>query len=132
MASKAVENVLSPGIDVRVEGVCDSSGILVVEAVPTARPGPVPELSQAGPSRAQHHQHTLGKRPSGSRRVIVRLRVRRYIRDRKSCSRTTFTEQMPDLSTRYRRPVPGLRTGCSRSRSTSAAVPPHGCTADRG
>lgn len=39
VASKTVEDVLFPWIDVRVEGVNDSFGILVVEAVSTALPG---------------------------------------------------------------------------------------------
>lgn len=43
MASKAVEDVLFPEIDVRVEGVRDSSDVLVVEAVSTARPGRCPD-----------------------------------------------------------------------------------------
>ncbi|MEV5879959.1 hypothetical protein AB0L75_38270 [Streptomyces sp. NPDC052101] len=42
MASKSVEDVLFPGIDVRVERVSDSSGVLVVEAVSMARPGQCP------------------------------------------------------------------------------------------
>ncbi|MEU6557126.1 hypothetical protein ABZ915_43865 [Streptomyces sp. NPDC046915] len=38
MASKTVEAALLPGIDVRVDRVSDSSDVLVVEAVSTARP----------------------------------------------------------------------------------------------
>lgn len=53
MASKTVEDVLFPGIDVRVERVVDSSDALLVEAVATGRPGPVPGLPQAGKTRAQ-------------------------------------------------------------------------------
>ena len=49
MASKTVEDVLFPGIDVRVERVSDSSGALVVEAVSTGRPGRCPDCRrQAG------------------------------------------------------------------------------------
>jgi hypothetical protein len=49
-----------------------------------------------------------------SRRVIVRLRVRRYFRDRKKCSRKTFVEQVPGLSERHRRSSTGL-TGWLRA-----------------
>jgi hypothetical protein len=49
-----------------------------------------------------------------SRRVIVRLRVRRYFCDRKSCSRKTFVEQVPGLSKRHRRSSTGL-TGWLRA-----------------
>jgi hypothetical protein len=43
MASNTVEDVLFPGVDVRVERVCDSTNVLVVEAVSTARPGRCPD-----------------------------------------------------------------------------------------
>ncbi|PKT69151.1 hypothetical protein CW362_31355 [Streptomyces populi] len=43
----------------------------------------------------------------GSRRVIVRLRVRRYFCDRKSCSRTTFVEQTRGLPAPCRRSSAG-------------------------
>ncbi|MFF7601885.1 hypothetical protein [Streptomyces mirabilis] len=39
MSSKTVEDVLFPGIGVRVERVSDSFGARVVEAVSTGRPG---------------------------------------------------------------------------------------------
>lgn len=45
-------------------------------------------------------RHRLDERPLGSRRVVVRLRVRRYFCDRKRCSRRTFVEQVPGLSER--------------------------------
>ncbi|MFF3991502.1 transposase family protein [Streptomyces sp. NPDC001797] len=131
MASKRVEDVLFPGIEVRVEGVSDSSGTLVVEAVSTARPGRCPNCRKQARRVHSTYQRTLDERPLGSLRVIVRLRVRRYFCDRKTCSRTTFVEQVRGLSTRYRRSSTGL-AGCGRSRSSSAAVPPHGCAADCG
>nr|WP_257033737.1 ISL3 family transposase [Streptomyces sp. Ag109_G2-15] len=54
------------------------------------------------------YQRSLHERPLGSRRVIVRLRVRRYFCDRKSCSRKTFVEQVPGLCERHRRSSTGL------------------------
>ncbi|MBJ7004808.1 transposase family protein [Streptomyces sp. CRPSP2-6A1] len=96
------------GIDVRVEGVCDSSGILVAEAVSTARPGRCPNCRKQARRVHSTYLRTLDERPLGSHRVIVRLRVRRYFCDRKSCSRTTFVEQVPGLSTRYHRSSTGL------------------------
>ncbi|CAL9675282.1 hypothetical protein SUDANB9_07769 [Streptomyces sp. enrichment culture] len=59
----------------------------------------------------------------GSRRVIVRLRVRRYFCDRKSCSRKTFVEQVPGLSERHRRSSTGL-TGWLRSIAIELGGPP--------
>ncbi|MDL2082169.1 transposase family protein [Streptomyces sp. GXMU-J15] len=108
MVSKTVEDVLFPGIDVRVEEVSDSSGTLVVEAVSTARPGRCPNCRKQARRIHSTYQRTLDERPLGSRRVIIRLRVRRYFCDRRSCSRTTFVEQVPGQSTRYRRSSAGL------------------------
>ena len=132
MASKSVEDVPFPGIDVQVEAVSDSSGILVKEAMSTARPGPCPNYQKQARRLHSTYQRTLNEQPLGTRRVIVRLRVRRYFRARKSCSRTTFVEQIRGLSTRYRVPTPDWRARCGRSRSSSAAVPPHDCAADYG
>ncbi|MFF1840075.1 transposase family protein [Streptomyces sp. NPDC058231] len=53
--------------------------------------------------------------PSGGRRVVLCLRVRRFLCPVISCGRRTFAEQMPGLTRRY-----GRRT--ERLRSTLAAV----------
>ncbi|MFD4754347.1 transposase family protein [Streptomyces sp. NPDC058426] len=53
--------------------------------------------------------------PSGGRRVVLCLRVRRFLCPVISCGRRTFVEQMPGLTRRY-----GRRT--ERLRSTLAAV----------
>ncbi|MEV6947873.1 transposase family protein [Streptomyces sp. NPDC051172] len=108
MASKTIEDVLFPGIDVRVERVSDSSGILVVEAVSMARPGRCPNCRKQARRVHGTYQRSLDERPLGLRRVIVRLRVRRYFCDRGSCSRATFVEQVVGLSARYRRSSTGL------------------------
>ncbi|MDN3028359.1 hypothetical protein [Streptomyces sp. S.PB5] len=108
MASKTVEAVLFPGIDVRVERVSDSSDVLVVEAVSTARPGQCPDCRKQARRTHSAYQRTLNERPLGTHRVLALLRVRRYFCDRKSCSRKTFVEQVPGLSERHRRSSTGL------------------------
>ncbi|WP_413100285.1 ISL3 family transposase [Streptomyces sp. Inha503] len=108
MASKTVEHVLFPGIDVRVERVSDSSGGLVVEAVSTARPGRCPDCRKQARRVHSSYQRTLTERPLGSRQVMVRLRVHRYFCDRKSCSRRTFVQQVGGLTERHRRSSVGL------------------------
>ncbi|MEW1599381.1 ISL3 family transposase [Streptomyces sp. NPDC093808] len=108
VASKAIEDVLFPGIDVRVEGVSDSFDVLVVEAVSTARPGRCPDCRKQARRVHSTYQRSLDERPLGHRQVIVRLRVRRYFCDRRSCSRKTFVEQVPGLSERHRRSSTGL------------------------
>ncbi|MFI0765657.1 ISL3 family transposase [Streptomyces sp. NPDC021218] len=76
---------------------------MVVEAGFTSRPGRCPDYRK--PARRVHssYQRTLDERPLGSRRVVVRLRVRRYFCDRSSCSRMTFVEQVGGLTERHRR-----------------------------
>ncbi|MBI0376338.1 ISL3 family transposase [Streptomyces albiflaviniger] len=108
MASKTVEDVLFPGIDVRVERVSDSSGGLVVEAISTGRPDRCPDCRKQARRVHSSYQRTLDDRPLGSRRVLVRLRVRRYFCDRRSCSRRTFVEQVGGLTARHRRSSVGL------------------------
>ena len=107
MASKSVEAVLFPGIDVQVERVSDSSDVLVVEAVAIGRPGRCPDCLKRARRPHSTYQRALDERPLGCRRVVVRLRVRRYFCDRESCSRRTFAEQVPGLSERHRAPAPG-------------------------
>lgn len=114
VASKTVEDVLTPGIAVRVERVSDSSGALAVDAVSTGRPGQCPDCRKRARRVHSSHQRSLEERPLGSRRVVVRLRVRRYFCDRKQCSRKTFVEQVPGLTERHRRSSTGL-TGWLRS-----------------
>nr|WP_240509411.1 ISL3 family transposase [Streptomyces agglomeratus] len=105
----------------RVDRVSASTDVLVVEAVSTARPGRCPDCRKQARRRHSTYQRTLEERPLGSRRVIVRLRVRRYFCDRKSCSRKTFVEQVPGLSERHRRSSTGL-TGWLRSNSAAARL----------
>ncbi|MGW3198567.1 transposase family protein [Streptomyces sp. NPDC001118] len=50
----------------------------------------------------------LADRPLGGRRVLLRLRVRRFFCDNGPCSRRTMVEQVPSLTTRYRRRTTAL------------------------
>lgn len=68
VASKTVEDVLFPGIDVRVERVSNSSDVLVVEAVSTARPGRCPDCRKQPRRVHSTYQRTLDERSLGSRR----------------------------------------------------------------
>ncbi|MGW7081594.1 transposase family protein [Streptomyces sp. NPDC054866] len=80
----------------------------MVEAVSTARPGRCPDCRKQARRIHSTHQRAPNERPLGLRRVIIRLRIRRYFCDRKSCSRKTFVEQVPGLSERHRRSSTGL------------------------
>lgn len=71
--------------------------------------GPVSGLPVAGAAGAQFVPTRLAERPLGSRRVVIRLRVRRFFCDRRRCSRKTFVEQVDGLTERYRRSSLGLK-----------------------
>ncbi|MFD7261678.1 hypothetical protein [Streptomyces sp. NPDC059874] len=50
----------------------------------------------------------LTDRPLGGRRVLLRLRTRRFFCDNGLCSRRTVAEQVSSLTTRYRRRTTAL------------------------
>lgn len=76
MASKTAKAVLFPGIDVRVDHVSDSTDILVVEAVSTARPGRCPDCRIQARRMHSTHQGTVNERPLDYRRVPSRCQRR--------------------------------------------------------
>ncbi|WP_412079450.1 ISL3 family transposase (plasmid) [Streptomyces xanthophaeus] len=55
------------------------------------------------------YERGLTERPLSGRKLLVRLRVRRFFCDRASCRRRTFVEQVNGLSERYRRSSLGLK-----------------------
>ncbi|MFJ8134314.1 ISL3 family transposase [Streptomyces hydrogenans] len=54
------------------------------------------------------YMRRLADRPLGGRRVLLRLRIRRFICDNGLCSRRTMAEQVPGLTMRYRRRTTSL------------------------
>lgn len=90
--SDAVEDMLFPGIAVRVVQVSAVPYGLVVEAVVTGRPGRCPDCRSRAVRVHSTYQRRLAERPLGPRSVVVRLRVRRFFCDRASCVRRTFAE----------------------------------------
>ncbi|MFF0451401.1 transposase family protein [Streptomyces sp. NPDC004609] len=92
----------------------------------TGRPSRCPDCRKRAKRVHSSYQRSLDERPLGSRRVVIRLRVRRYFCARKKCARKTFAEQVPGLTERHRRASTGL-TGWLRS----IAVEPGGRPAAR-
>ncbi|MFD5662591.1 transposase [Streptomyces hirsutus] len=80
----------------------------------TACPGRCPDCRKRARRVHSTYQRTLDEQPLGSRRVMVRLRVRRYFCDRRSCSRRKFVELVGGLTERQHRSSVGL-TGWLRS-----------------
>ncbi|MFG2715423.1 ISL3 family transposase [Streptomyces goshikiensis] len=54
------------------------------------------------------YMRRLADRPLGGRRVLLRLRVRRFFCDNGLCSRRTMAEQVPSLTGRFRRGTTAL------------------------
>ncbi|MCC9312475.1 ISL3 family transposase [Kitasatospora sp. RB6PN24] len=55
------------------------------------------------------YRRRLSERPLGGQKLVVRLRVRRFFCDRKSCDRRTFVEQVDRLTEPHRRAGLGLK-----------------------
>ncbi|MEV0981134.1 transposase family protein [Streptomyces sp. NPDC049915] len=132
MASNTVKDLRFPRIDVRVERVSDSTDVLVVKVVSTAPPGRCPDCRKRARRVHSLYQRSMDERSLGPRRVIVRLRVRRFFCDRRTCSRRTFVEHVGGLTERHRRSSIGLTGWLRSSRWSWAAVRPRGCVASCG
>ncbi|WKK25068.1 ISL3 family transposase [Streptomyces olivoreticuli] len=109
MTIKTIEDVLFPGIGVRVGKVEESSGKLVVEAVSIGRPGRCPDCRSSAMRVHSSYHRRLVERPLGPRHVVVRLKVRRFFCDRRSCPRRTFAEQVAGFTERHGRISVGLK-----------------------
>ncbi|MEV6013645.1 transposase family protein [Streptomyces sp. NPDC051976] len=75
----------------------------------TCRSGRCPDCRWRARRVHSSYRRRLAERPLGSKRVVIRLRVRRYFCERRSCSRKTFVEQVDGLTERYRRSSLGLK-----------------------
>ncbi|MGW8353339.1 transposase family protein [Streptomyces wedmorensis] len=101
--------MLFPGIDVRMKGVSVAAAMLFVDAAACGRPPACPNCRWRGRRVHSTYRRNLSERPLGGHKLIVRLRVRRFFCDRKSCARRTFVEQVGRLTERYRHSSLGLK-----------------------
>ncbi|MFF3699037.1 ISL3 family transposase [Streptomyces sp. NPDC002221] len=109
MGAGSLEDVLFPGIDVRLERVSVSAEVLCVEAAACGPPPRCPDCRARVRRVHSAYERSLGERPLGGQQLVVRLRVRRFFCDRPLCRRRTFVEQVDGLSERYRRSSLGLK-----------------------
>ena len=109
MGAVAIEDVLFPGIDVRVTAVHVTVERVAVEASSCSRPSACPDCGCPGRRVHSRYVRRLAERPLVGRPLVISLRVRRFFCERSSCPRRTFAEQVQDLSERYRRYSVGLR-----------------------
>ncbi|MEU9214686.1 ISL3 family transposase [Streptomyces sp. NPDC048415] len=87
--------------------VCEWS-VSATPPVSSGRPGRCPDCRKQARRVHSSYQRRLDERRLGSRRVVVRLRVRRYFCDGRRCVRKTFVEQVPGLTERHHRSSVGL------------------------
>ncbi|MFJ4094178.1 ISL3 family transposase [Kitasatospora sp. NPDC089913] len=109
MGVYAIEDVLFPGIGVRLEGVSVIAGVLFVDAVACGRPDCCPACGSRGRRVYSTYRRRLAERPLGGQQLVVRLRVRRFFCDRGRYRQQTFVEQVEGLSERHRRSSLGLK-----------------------
>lgn len=74
----SIEEVLFPGIDVRMEGVSVTAAMLVVDVAACGRPPSCPNCRWRGRRMHSAYRRNLSERPLGGQKLVVRLRVRRF------------------------------------------------------
>lgn len=109
MGASSIEDMLFPGIDVRLEGTSVTAAALFVDAAACGRPACCPSCRWRGRRVHSTYRRNLSERPLRGQKLVVRLRVRRFFCDRKSCARRTFVEQVARLTERHRRSSLGLK-----------------------
>jgi hypothetical protein len=77
-------------------------------ASPQARQATCPSCGHPSTRVHSRYQRRLADAAIGGRRVVLRLRVRRFFCDHHGCRARTFTEQIPGLTSRYARRTPLL------------------------
>ncbi|MFD3760867.1 ISL3 family transposase [Streptomyces sp. NPDC058622] len=102
--------MLFPDMDVRLETVEFTAEVLVVAAAACGPPPRCPGCRARARRVHSSYERSLAERPLSGRKLLIRLRVRRFFCDRARCRRRTFVEQVGGLSERYRRSSLGLKT----------------------
>ncbi|KMO96053.1 ISL3 family transposase [Streptomyces roseus] len=103
METKTLRDVLFPGLDLAVRQVTVVNDDLMVDANGCGPPGGCPACQHpAARVHSRYWRHIAGL-PVGGRRLIVRLRVRRFFCDQPRCPRRTFVEQVVGLTEPRRR-----------------------------
>ncbi|MEV0322536.1 ISL3 family transposase [Streptomyces sp. NPDC050658] len=109
MVVNAFEDVLFPGLAVRIRQLCVVGTVLMVDAVGCGRPGRCPDCGvRAARVHSRYWRH-LSDRPAGGRQMVIRLLVRRFRCDQPLCPRRTFVEQVWGLSERRKRSTLPMR-----------------------
>ncbi|MGW5694358.1 transposase family protein [Streptomyces asiaticus] len=105
-----LEELLFPSItDAAVLSVDVNNEAIRIEARSTAAGSACPDCGSRASRIYSSYLRFPADVPSGGRRVVLRLRVRRFFCPDASCERRTFAEQMPGLTRRHIRWTERLR-----------------------
>jgi len=105
--------------DVVIEGIhADGSGVRI-DARARSRWGVCPGCEDGSARVHSRYRRRLADAPIGARVVVLGLRVRRSFCDNVACTRRTFVEQVPGLTSSHAR-----RTGLLRGMLEAAADSP--------
>jgi transposase len=80
-----------------------AGAVVLIEASAVDQPAACPTCGTVSARVHSRYQRRLSDTAIGGREVSIRLRVRRLFCANTDCTRTTFTEQIPDLTGRHAR-----------------------------
>lgn len=99
-----------------VDGASRCGTTVQVKAGTTTREAGCPECGTVSRRRHSHYERRLTDTAVGRQEVLTHLRVHRFRCGNDACARQTFAEQVPGLTVRYGRRIPGPGRRCGRSR----------------
>jgi transposase len=91
-----------------VEQVEHTDAVMWIWALSRARQASCPSCGRLSARVHSRYERRLADAAIGGRRVVLRLRVRRFFCEHHGCQARTFVEQIPGLTTRYARRSPLL------------------------
>ncbi|MFD3612173.1 ISL3 family transposase [Streptomyces atroolivaceus] len=110
MEPETVEDVLFPGLTLVVRQVVVADDCLMIDAAGCGPPGVCPACQHPAARIHSRYSRQIAGLPVSGRRLIVRLRVRRFFCDQPRCPRRTFVEQVAGLTEPRRRSSTAARS----------------------
>ncbi|MEV5978432.1 ISL3 family transposase [Streptomyces sp. NPDC052114] len=92
-----------------LDGTSETDVLVALQAHGVSGELACPDCSTLSHRVHSRYERRLVMHPTGGRRTVIRLTVRRLFCDTAGCSRRTFTEQIEGLTTRYARAGPGVK-----------------------
>ncbi|MFE0063064.1 transposase family protein, partial [Streptomyces sp. NPDC059003] len=92
-----------------LDGVTETNALVEVQARCVVGELACPDCSVLSHRVHSRYERRLSMYPTGGRRSVIRLTVRRFFCENTECRRRTFVEQVKGLTTRYARAGPGVK-----------------------